>query len=171
MGNIQNVKEIAKKKGISYAFICRSIGKSHGYLAEIQARDGDIPDKMLEPIANALGVHVSDITGTAHSGANTSSTPTVKMSVPQEIANTVKAMSDDELRAVVSQERVAFYGEPEREIELDRATLEWVAAKALATTHKQTISIMDWARNRASDDQLLRVIACATEELRRRQEK
>ena len=65
MGNIQTVKKISKEKGISMAFICRQIGKSHGYLAEIANRDGDLPEKMLEPVAKALGVTVAELTGEA----------------------------------------------------------------------------------------------------------
>lgn len=63
MGNIQTVKKISKEKGISLAFVCRQIGKSHGYLAEIASRDGDVPEKMLEPVAKALGVTVEEIKG------------------------------------------------------------------------------------------------------------
>ena len=63
MGNIQTVKKISKEKGISLAFVCRQIGRSHGYLAEIANRDGDVPEKMLGPIANALGVTVEDLKG------------------------------------------------------------------------------------------------------------
>lgn len=63
MGNIQTVKKISKEKGISLAFVCRQIGKSHGYLAEIANRDGDVPEKMLGPIANALGVTVEELKG------------------------------------------------------------------------------------------------------------
>lgn len=63
MGNIQTVKKISKEKGISLAFVCRQIGRSHGYLAEIANRDGDVPEKMLVPIANALGVTVEELTG------------------------------------------------------------------------------------------------------------
>ena len=65
MGNIQTVKKISKEKGISLAFVCRQIGRSHGYLAEIANRDGDVPEKMLGPIANALGVTVEELTGEA----------------------------------------------------------------------------------------------------------
>ena len=63
MGNIQTVKKISKEKGISLAFVCRQIGKSHGYLAEIANRDGDVPGKMLEPVAKALGVTVEELKG------------------------------------------------------------------------------------------------------------
>lgn len=63
MGNIQTVKKISKEKGISLAFVCRQIGRSHGYLAEIANRDGDVPKKMLGPIANALGVTVEELKG------------------------------------------------------------------------------------------------------------
>lgn len=63
MGNIQTVKKISKEKGISLAFVCRQIGRSHGYLAEIANRDGDVSEKMLGPIANALGVTVEELKG------------------------------------------------------------------------------------------------------------
>jgi transcriptional regulator with XRE-family HTH domain len=63
VGNIQTVKKISKEKGISLAFVCRQIGRSHGYLAEIANRDGNVPEKMLGPIANALGVTVEELTG------------------------------------------------------------------------------------------------------------
>lgn len=63
MGNIQTVKKISKEKGISLAFVCRQIGRSHGYLTEIANRDGDVPEKMLGPIANALGVTVEELKG------------------------------------------------------------------------------------------------------------
>lgn len=63
MGNIQTVKKISKEKGISLAFVCRQIGRSHGYLAEIANRDGDVPEKMLGPIANALGITVEELKG------------------------------------------------------------------------------------------------------------
>lgn len=63
MGNIKTVKKISKEKGISLAFVCRQIGRSHGYLAEIANRDGDVPEKMLGPIASALGVTVEELKG------------------------------------------------------------------------------------------------------------
>lgn len=75
MGNIQTVKKISKEKGISLAFVCRQIGKSHGYLAEIASRDGDVPEKMLEPVAKALGVTVEEIKGQEPAQKERPSTP------------------------------------------------------------------------------------------------
>lgn len=75
MGNIQTVKKISKEKGISLAFVCRQIGRSHGYLAEIANRDGDVPEKMLGPIANALGVTVEELTGEAPEQKEKPNTP------------------------------------------------------------------------------------------------
>lgn len=75
MGNIQTVKKISKEKGISLAFVCRQIGKSHGYLAEIANRDGDVPEKMLEPVAKALGVTVEEIKGQEPAQKEKPSTP------------------------------------------------------------------------------------------------
>ena len=63
MGNIRNVRRISKEKGISYAFICKKIGRSHGYLSEIESRDADVPRKSVPLIADALGVSEEEITG------------------------------------------------------------------------------------------------------------
>lgn len=63
MRNVERAKQIAKSKGVSFAFVCTQIGKSRGYLAEILANNRDIPEKMLEPVAQALGVPVSELTG------------------------------------------------------------------------------------------------------------
>lgn len=63
MRNVERAKQIAKSKGISFSFVCGQIGKSRGYLAEILAGERDIPEKMLEPVANALGITVEELTG------------------------------------------------------------------------------------------------------------
>ena len=63
MRNVERAKQIAKSKGITFAFVCTQIGKSRGYLAEILTNGRDIPDKMLEPVANALGVAVEELIG------------------------------------------------------------------------------------------------------------
>ena len=63
MRNVERAKQIAKSKGISFAFVCTQIGKSRGYLAEILANNRDIPEKMLEPVAQALGVTVAELKG------------------------------------------------------------------------------------------------------------
>lgn len=63
MRNVERAKQIAKSKGVSFAFVCTQIGKSRGYLAEILANNRDIPEKMLEPVAQALGVTVEELTG------------------------------------------------------------------------------------------------------------
>lgn len=63
MRNVERAKQIAKRKGISFAFVCTQIGKSRGYLAEILTNGRDIPEKMLEPVANALGITVEELKG------------------------------------------------------------------------------------------------------------
>ena len=63
MRNVERAKQIAKSKGISFAFVCNQIGRSRGYLAEILINGRDIPEKMLEPVANALGVTIEELTG------------------------------------------------------------------------------------------------------------
>ena len=61
MGNIQTVKKISKEKGISLAFVCRQIGRSHGYLAEIANRDGDVPEKPTPSKESELNAHAKAI--------------------------------------------------------------------------------------------------------------
>lgn len=63
MRNVERAKQIAKSKGINFAFVCREIGKSRSYLSEMLASSRDLPEKMLEPVANALGVTVEELTG------------------------------------------------------------------------------------------------------------
>nr|DAK94243.1 MAG TPA: helix-turn-helix domain protein [Caudoviricetes sp.] len=63
MRNVERAKQIAKSKGINFAFVCREIGKSRSYLSEMLASSRDLPEKMLEPVAQALGVPVSELTG------------------------------------------------------------------------------------------------------------
>nr|DAI65134.1 MAG TPA: helix-turn-helix domain protein [Caudoviricetes sp.] len=65
MRNVERAKQIAKSKGISFAFVCAQIGKSRSYLSEMLANNRDIPEKMLGPIANALGVTVEELMGEA----------------------------------------------------------------------------------------------------------
>lgn len=63
MRNVERAKQIAKSKGINFAFVCREIGKSRSYLSEMLASSRDLPEKMLEPVAQALGVTVEELTG------------------------------------------------------------------------------------------------------------
>ena len=63
MRNVERAKQIAKSKGISFSFVCGQIGKSRGYLAEILAGERDIPEKMLDSVASALGVTVAELRG------------------------------------------------------------------------------------------------------------
>jgi transcriptional regulator with XRE-family HTH domain len=63
MRNVERAKQIAKSKGINFAFVCREIGKSRSYLSEMLASSRDLPEKMLEPVAQALGVTVEELKG------------------------------------------------------------------------------------------------------------
>ena len=63
MRNVERAKQIAKSKGISLAFVCAQIGKSRSYLSEMLANNRDIPEKMIKPVADALGVTVEELTG------------------------------------------------------------------------------------------------------------
>lgn len=65
MRNVERAKQIAKSKGISFAFVCAQIGKSRSYLSEMLANNRDIPEKMIKPVADALGVTVEELTGEA----------------------------------------------------------------------------------------------------------
>lgn len=63
MGNIRNIKTLAKEKGVSLAHLCKSINKSHGYLTEFASRDADVPEQFLPILAEALHVSVEDLSG------------------------------------------------------------------------------------------------------------
>lgn len=63
MRNVERAKRIATDKGINVSFVCREIGKSRGYISQMLVSGRDFPDEMLEPVANALGVTVSELTG------------------------------------------------------------------------------------------------------------
>lgn len=63
MRNVERAKQIAKSKGVSFAFVCAQIGKSRSYLSEMLANNRDIPEKMIKPVADALGVTVAELTG------------------------------------------------------------------------------------------------------------
>ena len=63
MGNIRNIKTLAKEQGVSLAYLCKSINKSHGYLTEFASRDADVPERFLPILAEALHVSVEDLSG------------------------------------------------------------------------------------------------------------
>lgn len=63
MGNIRNIKTLAKKRGISLSYLCKTINKSHGYLTEFASRDADVPDQFLPILAEALHVTVEELSG------------------------------------------------------------------------------------------------------------
>lgn len=63
MRNVERAKQIATEKGINVSFVCREIGKSRGYISQMLVSGRDLPDDMIEPVANALGVSVDYLTG------------------------------------------------------------------------------------------------------------
>lgn len=63
MRNVERAKKIATEKGINVSFVCREVGKSRGYISQMLVSGRDFPDEMLEPVANALGVTVEELTG------------------------------------------------------------------------------------------------------------
>ena len=103
MRNVERAKQIAKSKGISFSFVCGQIGKSRGYLAEILAGERDIPEKMLEPVATALGVTVEELKGEAPEQKEKPSTPEGDGLDEQAKAFAEKLMQlDDATRALFS---------------------------------------------------------------------
>lgn len=63
MRNVERAKQIATEKGINVSFVCREIGKSRGYISQMLVSGRDLPDDMIGPVANALGVSVAYLTG------------------------------------------------------------------------------------------------------------
>lgn len=54
MVNIHKIKQRAKEKGISVAFICSQLGLGRGYLNDVEKSSGTIPDDRLSKIAEML---------------------------------------------------------------------------------------------------------------------
>lgn len=65
MRNVERAKKIAERKGINISFVCREIGKSRGYISQMLTTERDLPEELLMPVANALGVTVEELTGEA----------------------------------------------------------------------------------------------------------
>lgn len=63
MRNVERAKKIAERKGINISFVCREIGKSRGYISQMLTTERDLPEELLMPVANALGVTVEELTG------------------------------------------------------------------------------------------------------------
>lgn len=62
MRNVERAKKIAERKGINISFVCREIGKSRGYISQMLTTERDLPEELLMPVANALGVTVEELT-------------------------------------------------------------------------------------------------------------
>lgn len=54
MVNIDKIKELAKRQGISITYLCSSIGQGAYYFNDVKRRNGDIPDSRLAVIAELL---------------------------------------------------------------------------------------------------------------------
>lgn len=80
MRNVERAKKIATEKGINVSFVCREVGKSRGYISQMLVSGRDFPDKMLAPVANALGVTVEELTGESEQKEKPSTPETVSLS-------------------------------------------------------------------------------------------
>lgn len=61
--NINRIKELCKKNGVSVSFICEKVGQGAYYLNDVKRRNGDIPDERLSVIADILGTTVEYLRG------------------------------------------------------------------------------------------------------------
>ena len=63
MDIIDKIKNTAKEKGISIAFICSKLGVGRGYLNDVKAGKNRLTDDRLSTIAGILGVSVDYLLG------------------------------------------------------------------------------------------------------------
>lgn len=62
MVNIDKIRDLAKEKGISVTFLCKSVGQGAYYLNDVKKRGGNIPSDRLIQIANILDTSVDYLT-------------------------------------------------------------------------------------------------------------
>ncbi len=55
MVNIDKIKALAKEKGISLTYLCRSVGQGRGYLNDVKSGKTTMPADRLNIIAEKLG--------------------------------------------------------------------------------------------------------------------
>lgn len=63
MDIIDKIKNTAKEKGISIAFICSNLGVGRGYLNDVKVGKNRLTDDRLSTIAGILGVSVDYLLG------------------------------------------------------------------------------------------------------------
>lgn len=108
MDIIDKIKNTAKEKGISIAFICSRLGVGRGYLNDVKAGKNRLTDDRLSIIADILGVSVDYLLGRTddpHSGtkkqaAETDSLP--KEEITEQVISLFRKMNARERRAFLS---------------------------------------------------------------------
>lgn len=64
MTDYNRIREIAKKKGVSWSFLSQLLGHSRFYLNSCEQSGKDLSDPQMDKIAEALGVGASFLRGT-----------------------------------------------------------------------------------------------------------
>jgi transcriptional regulator with XRE-family HTH domain len=106
MGNIQRVKLLANQKGVSFAHICRQLGTSPAYLAEILNRDGNVPVKRIQAIADVLETSVAYLNGETddpNPHANENVSPKTQSTYSAEFMELYNALNESEQKLIVAQ--------------------------------------------------------------------
>lgn len=62
MVNVDKIKNMAKKQGITVAFLCQKCGMDRGYLNDVAKRGGKMPDDRIRKIADTLGTSYEYLT-------------------------------------------------------------------------------------------------------------
>lgn len=108
MDIIDKIKNTAKEKGISIAFICSRLGVGRGYLNDVKAGKNRLTDDRLSIIADILGVSVDYLLGRTddpHSGTKKQAAETDSLSkeeITEQVISLFRKMNARERREFLS---------------------------------------------------------------------
>ncbi len=99
MVEIDKIKELAKEKGISMAFICSKLGLQRGYLKDVSLGRTSISEERLTIIADILGT----TTDYLHGKTDKKEKPGISAELSERdirILNIMRKLSDEQLDAL-----------------------------------------------------------------------
>jgi transcriptional regulator with XRE-family HTH domain len=97
--NVEKVKDIAKKQGVSMKYLCDLFGKDRMWLANVRRGNAKITDEQVSVIANALGTTVEYLT-------DQTDDPSPKEKDPIQALDEVESAVIEILRGMTRDERI-----------------------------------------------------------------
>ena len=97
--NVEKVKDIAKKQGVSMKYLCDLFGKDRMWLANVRRGNAKITDEQVSVIANALGTTVEYLT-------DQTDDPAPKEKAPIQALDEVESAVIEILRGMTVQEKL-----------------------------------------------------------------